>query len=93
MGASATTVGTGDVTGIVKRTTIYLQYQYSFGSQFTTITFSDAGTLPTEMSVKITIGSAPSWKTTAITRYYDIIRTGGKRLCCYSETPLPRFRT
>lgn len=77
MGASATTVGTGDVTGIVKRTTITSNTQYSFGSQFTTITFSDAGTLPTEMSVKITIGSAPSWKTTAITRYYDIIRTGG----------------
>ncbi|MBM4054748.1 MAG: hypothetical protein FJ264_08775 [Planctomycetes bacterium] len=77
MGASATTAGTGDVAGIVKRTTINPNIAYSFGNQFTTITFTLAGTLPTEMSVKITIGSAPSWKTDAITRYYDIIQTGG----------------
>ncbi|MDO9153884.1 MAG: hypothetical protein Q7U47_09300, partial [Paludibacter sp.] len=77
MGASATTAGTGDVTGIVKRTTINPNVAYSFGSEFTTIIFPLVGTLPTEMSVKITIGSVPSWKTDAITRYYDIIRVGG----------------
>ena len=77
MGVSATTAGSGDVTGIVRRTTINPNVAYSFGNQFTTITFTLAETLPTEMSVKITTGSAPSWKTDAITRYYDIIQAGG----------------
>jgi hypothetical protein len=29
------------------------------------------------VSIKTTIGSAPSWRSTAINRVYDIIRTGG----------------
>jgi hypothetical protein len=79
MGASATTTdGTpgGDVTGIVKRTTLVAATSYTFGNQYTTITFQNVGTLPTDMSVKITIGAAPSWKTDAVQRIYDIIRTG-----------------
>ncbi|MBM2824991.1 MAG: hypothetical protein HW402_655 [Dehalococcoidales bacterium] len=77
MGASATTTGAKDVTGIVTRTTLVPATSYTFGNQFTTITFDNAGTLPTAISVNITIGSAPSWKTGAILRYYDIMRTGG----------------
>ncbi|MFC2059240.1 beta strand repeat-containing protein, partial [Chloroflexota bacterium] len=77
MGASATTVGTTDVTGIIKRTTLVANTSYTFGSQYTTITLQDTGTLPTDMSIKITIGSAPSWKTDAILRTHDIIQTGG----------------
>ncbi|MFC1873366.1 beta strand repeat-containing protein [Chloroflexota bacterium] len=77
MGASATTVGANDVTGIVKRTTLVADTAYTFGSQYTTLYFQDVGTLPDDVSIKITIGSAPAWKTDAITRTHDIIRTGG----------------
>ncbi len=76
MGASATTTGATDVTGIVKRTTLVATTSYTFGNQYTTIMFRNAGTLPTDMSVKITIGSAPAWKTGAVQRTYDIIQTG-----------------
>jgi hypothetical protein len=40
MGASATTIGIGDVTGKVKRTSIDANTAYTFGSQFSTITFT-----------------------------------------------------
>ncbi|MEI6575201.1 MAG: Ig-like domain-containing protein, partial [Bacteroidota bacterium] len=77
MGASATTTGTGDVTGIVKRTSFVAATDYTFGNQFTTLNFATGGTLPTDMSFKIAIGAAPSWETGALQRNYDIIRTGG----------------
>jgi len=77
MGANATTVGIGEVTGIVKRTTINSGIVYSFGNQFTTIYFPNIGTLPSEMSAKISIGSAPSWRSGAIKRDVEFIQTGG----------------
>ncbi|MHB9141721.1 MAG: beta strand repeat-containing protein, partial [Paludibacter sp.] len=76
MGTSATTTGTGDVSGIVKRTSFTPDIQYSFGSQFTTMTFAAGGTMPTDMSFKISLGASPSWKTGAIQRYFDIIYSG-----------------
>ena len=66
MGASATTIGVGDVTGIVKRTSFVANIAYTFGNQFTTITFGAIGTFPSQIQAKISIGTAPSWKTTAI---------------------------
>lgn len=80
MGAAATTTGIGDVTGIVKRTSFVAGTAYTFGNQFTTLVLSSGGTLPSEISVKITIGAAPSWKPEAITRNYDIISTGGNNI-------------
>lgn len=77
MGGYATTTGTGDVTGIVKRTSFVANTVYSFGNQFTTMTIAAGGTMPTDISFKIGIGSAPSWKSSAVQRTYDIIRTGG----------------
>lgn len=77
MGVNATTTGTGDVTGIVKRNSFATDTPYSFGNQFTTMTIAVGGTLPTDISFKIVIGAAPSWKTSAVMRTYDIIRTGG----------------
>jgi len=77
MGANATTIGAGDVTGIVKRTSFIANTVYSFGNPFTTVTFPNTGTLPTEWSFKIEIGTAPTWKPEAIQRTYDIVRTGG----------------
>jgi hypothetical protein len=77
MGANGTTIGAGDVTGIVKRTTFNPNIPYSFGNEFTTMIFASSGTLPTDISFKIGTGSAPLWKSTAVQRTYDIIRTGG----------------
>ncbi|MDP3683186.1 MAG: hypothetical protein Q8S01_04565, partial [Ignavibacteria bacterium] len=77
MGGSSSTTGTKDVTGIVKRTSLVAATSYTFGNQYTTINFQNVGTLPTDVSVKISIGSSPSWKTGAVQRTYDIIRTGG----------------
>jgi hypothetical protein len=76
MGASATTTGTGDVTGIVKRNTIVANTPYTFGQQFTTVTFS-GGTMPTPVSVVITIGTASLGKTSGVKRTYEINPTGG----------------
>jgi hypothetical protein len=76
MGENATTTGPGDVTGIVSRTVFLPDVSYSFGSEFSTVTFPDIGTLPTSMSLKIIIGEAPSWKPDAIFRHYDLIQTG-----------------
>lgn len=77
MGENATTIGTGDVTGIVKRTNLVANMVYSFGNPFTTVTFPDTGILPSDWSFKINIGVAPTWKPGAILRTYDIFRTGG----------------
>jgi hypothetical protein len=76
MGGSATTTGQGDVTGIVKRTSFVAATSYTFGNQYTTIDFQNTGTLPTSVSVKIIIGSAPSWKTDAIQRTFDLTQSG-----------------
>ena len=77
MGANATTIGQGDVSGIIKRSSIASNTSYSMGNQYTTIFFSNIGTLPTEMSLKVSMGSAPSWRAGAIERVYDFIQTGG----------------
>ena len=77
MGANATSIGDADVTGIIKRTSFEANTVYSFGSQFTSVTFPEEGTLPTEWSIKTIIGTAPGWKSSAVKRFYDISRTGG----------------
>jgi hypothetical protein len=77
MGASATTIGQGDVTGIVKRTTILPNVSYTMGNTYSFITFPNTGTLPSQMSMKITIGVLPAWRSGAIQRVYDFIQTGG----------------
>ena len=77
MGALSTTTGPGDVNGIVTRSSFPSNGPYSFGNQFTTMTFSAGGTVPSTIGVKITLGAAPSWKPDAILRTYDIIQSGG----------------
>lgn len=86
MGSSATTIGTGEVTGIVKRTSFLPNIAYSFGNRYTTIAFSSTGTFPSQIQVKISIGSAPTWKPTAIKRKYDIIQTGGNNCAATVKT-------
>ncbi len=78
MGATASTAGTGDVTGIVARSSIAANTPYSFGNPFTTITMSAGTTLPSSMSCKIMLTSSDlPWKPNAIHRYYDFIQSGG----------------
>ncbi len=77
MGATATTTGIGDVTGIIRRTTINAGTNYTMGHSGTTVNFASGGTLPSEIKVKIRIGTSPSWKTEAIQRVYEFIQTGG----------------
>ena len=89
MGADATTIGAGDVTGIVKRTSFVAATSYTFGNQYTTIDFQNAGTLPTDVSMKITIGSAPSWKTDAVQRIYDMIQSGASGSIATHNCALP----
>ncbi|MFZ4706095.1 MAG: beta strand repeat-containing protein, partial [Bacteroidales bacterium] len=78
MGGNATTVGTGDVTGIITRNSFTVNTPYSFGNQYTTLNMAAGGILPTALSVKIILTSSDiSWKPNAIHRYYDIVQTGG----------------
>jgi trimeric autotransporter adhesin len=77
MGGSGINSGIGDVTGIVTRNSITANVLYTFGNTYTSIIFPNTGTLPTSMSLKIAIGTAPSWRPGAINRTYDFIQTGG----------------
>jgi hypothetical protein len=74
---NATTIGIGDVTGIVKRNYFVPNVEYTFGNQYTTISFNDGGVYPSEIKCKISIGTAPAWKSSSIQRLYDFIQTGG----------------
>lgn len=87
MGADATTIGIGDVTGTVKRSTIVENTPYTFGNQFTTISLTP-GTMPSALAVSITIGNSPVNPRTpadiirdAVKRTYEIVPTGGSD--CY----------
>jgi|GEM_PF-1056483 len=82
MGANAITIGVGDVTGKVKRTTINDVTEYSFGNPNTTITFNknSGNALPSEVLFVITKGPGRgihSNKTNTVERLYQVIRTGG----------------
>ncbi|HEX8563292.1 MAG TPA: hypothetical protein VF676_09970 [Flavobacterium sp.] len=76
MGGNAVNSGIGDVTGIITRNTIIANTLYTFGHANTSIIFPASGTLPTTMSLKVAIGTAPSWRTGAVKRDYDFIQTG-----------------
>ncbi|HEX9979608.1 MAG TPA: T9SS sorting signal type C domain-containing protein [Flavobacterium sp.] len=76
MGGSSTNTGTGDVTGIITRNSIVNNVLYTFGNTHTSIIFPVAGTLPTSMSLKVVIGTAPTWRPGAIKRTYDFIQSG-----------------
>ena len=76
MGPEGINTGIGDVTGIIKRDVFAPNKTYTFGHPNSSITFPPAGTLPTSMSAKLTIGVAPTWKAGTILRQFDIIHTG-----------------
>ena len=77
MGPDGTNTGIGDVTGIIRRNSFTTNKLYTFGHPNSSIIFPGGGiTLPTTMSAKLTIGVAPTWRTGAIQRQFDIIQTG-----------------
>lgn len=76
MGPDGTNTGVGEVTGIIRRNFFTTNKLYTFGHPNSSIAFPPAGTLPTAMSAKLTIGVAPTWRTGAIQREFDIIQTG-----------------
>jgi hypothetical protein len=80
MGEDATTIGAGDVTGIVRREHTFVNgIEYSFGNQFTTFYFLGipGSTKPTWLICKIEIGTAPSWRGVAVKRFYSFAQSGG----------------
>jgi|GEM_PF-702058 len=80
MGPSATYSGSGDVTGRVKRTTLLANTEYTFGSPYSTITFSSGGTMPSSVMFVITKGANRGIHanlTTTVERLYQIIQSGG----------------
>jgi hypothetical protein len=76
MGSAATTVGVGDVSGVIRRTAFVAAVSYTFGNQYSSLVFANSGLLPSQISFKVSLGLAPAWKTTAILRTYDIIQIG-----------------
>lgn len=77
MGPNAYNSGVGEVTGTTTRNSIASNVTYTFGHQDISILFPNVGTLPTSMSLRTQIGTAPTWLTGAVRRVYDFIQTGG----------------
>jgi len=78
MGVSATTTGTGDVTGIIRRQHTFTDgVEYTFGNQYTSVNFLNTGIKPTWLKCKVSIGTAPTWRGEAIKRYYSFAQSGG----------------
>ena len=77
MGEDAINKGVGDVTGIIQRNSFTTNKLYTFGHPNSSIIFPPGGTLPSTMRAKLTIGEAPTWRTGAIKRQFDITQTGG----------------
>ena len=79
MGPNATNTGQGDVTGVTTRNSISANVLYTFGNPNMSIIFPAVGTLPTSLSLKTTVGTAPAWRPDAIKRNFDFIQTGAAR--------------
>ncbi|AWG20476.1 hypothetical protein FFWV33_02490 [Flavobacterium faecale] len=76
MGADAVTIGDGDLTGIVQRNSLVANKDYSFNGKNMVVFFENTGTLPTSVSLKLSIGANPSWKTSGVKRIFSLIQTG-----------------
>jgi hypothetical protein len=84
----ATTAGTGDLWGNVKRTgTLVTGKAYSFGNPNVSLNFA-SGTLPTEITVNLAAGT-PAGFTNAVSRSYTLTPTGGSG---YAATVRLRYK-
>jgi hypothetical protein len=78
MGGLATTIGIGDVTGVITRQHTFIgNIQYSFGNQYTSLTFINTGTKPGWVSCKVSIGLVPYWRSEAVNRKYSFAKDAG----------------
>jgi hypothetical protein len=78
MGVSSTTSGDGDITGTVKREHVFTgNTEYTFGNQYTSLTFLNTGTKPGWVTCRISIGAAPDWHSGAVQRYYSFAKDAG----------------
>jgi hypothetical protein len=80
LSSTAQVTGLGDISGIVERQSFAANTVYSFSNPYTTISLSSGGTMPTSIKIKTTIGVAPTNKSDAVLRKYDIIQTGGSNV-------------
>ncbi|WP_395064145.1 hypothetical protein [Flavobacterium sp.] len=76
LGINAINIGPGDTTGINARTSFTPGVNYTLGSPFMKVYFNNIGTLPSQLSLKLSIGTNPSWRTGAINREIEVIQTG-----------------
>lgn len=78
MGPSSSTVGSGDVTGKIRRTSINNGTTYTFGNPNTQLTFNGTA-LPTQITVVATRGDEGlhADKSNSVKRLYQVLRTGG----------------
>lgn len=79
---SATVSGSGEVSGLVTRTHAFsTSTPYQFGNQYCYVNFSlyPSQTLPSSVSIKSTIGTAPVWSglTHIVSRKFELAATGG----------------
>jgi hypothetical protein len=90
LGANSTTTGSADVSGIINRSHSFItETFYNFGNPNNGIIFGAASgypgqTLPSSLSLKVKIGTAPDWTgytgpamTNPINRSWEISQTGG----------------
>ena len=76
MGENGINTGIGEVTGIIQRNSFVFNKLYTFGHPNTSITFPPAGTLPSTMSAKLSIGNPLTWRAGTVLRQFDIIQSG-----------------
>ena len=77
MGSSATDTGTGDVTGNISRNSMIASKLYTFGNPFANVIFAaNIGTIPSNITMNVALGTAPGWKTDAVKRIYTMSQTG-----------------
>ncbi|OIP83358.1 MAG: hypothetical protein AUK44_05500 [Porphyromonadaceae bacterium CG2_30_38_12] len=79
MGANATTIGQGDVTGKIYRSFLLANTPYTFGNQFTNFNYTVA---PDNVNLTVTIGTAYGQATVwgdvnSVKRSYEMVPTGG----------------
>ncbi len=86
LSALSSIIGDGDVSGVVRRTSFAANTEYAFNNKYTKVKFGAIGTLPTEVSYKLTLGAAPIWKSTALNRVYEFKQTGGSN--CFADVTL-----
>ncbi|MBK6285285.1 MAG: hypothetical protein IPF54_23905 [Draconibacterium sp.] len=80
LGANANTIGIGDVTGIISRTTFIVNTIYTYGNtnQYLFFPNTPGQSLPDEVVVRISLlSTAPNWVTNGTRRLYEISQTDG----------------